>query len=1167
METNESKGDVALYAKQFKGACRVCGKIGHKAENCWDLDKKEAFLKKNKNGKGKGKSKDNITCWHCGKKGHYSNECKNKKKDKKEDSTTDDDNADVVLMAKENLKCEIGEKNLWIADSGATSHMVNSMQGLTNVKSVSERKVAIGDGTFMNIDKVGDWQGWIVKEDGSKVAIKIQDVVLVKGLKCNLFSITAMLNKGWKLQGDKNGVKIKKGSVMMVFDKVIKSTNGYLLGKLMVPRDESATTEVSMIANDAKTLHDRLGHPGRAILKETMEKMGFAAKIDDFDCESCKVAKAKQMNLNKVNEKRSTTVCERLGIDISSVKVGNTRMKRFWLFVVDEATGMKWSFFLKKKSDQVDVLVDHVKDLQKAGKKVKFIRCDNAGENYKFEDAAKKEKLGLEFEFTARNTPQQNGQVERAFAATYGRMRAMMHEAGIHGDERKKYWVEAAATATKVGNLLVNDRKSKCAHEKVYGTMPKFARHLRTFGEHGVMTKASGKIQNKLEDRGIKVRFVGYARNHAGNVYRMMDPVTQKVYITRDVTWLSGSNEEKEVQVVEDDDVVVIGPSDGEEEADGVQNSRVDGNGNENDMEKEPAMETVEPPKKIPRELLRLQDHNNPGRLELEGSELCFLVSDDDPEKQVVRPPLTFREAWDHEDPHERKLWREAIREEFHQMILKGVWRKKGVKGLPDGRIGIGTKWVFALKKDGRHRARLVAKGYDQVAGIDFFFNFAPVMTDVTLRVLLCLWISNEWYAIQGDVKTAFLNGELEEEIYIEIPDGYMEYLKESKEKIEGDHLKLEKALYGLVQAARAWWRKFTTHLIKVRGFEQFGNDGCLFVKRNGAEMVILGLYVDDFLLLGEKENVQRELDELKSAFEITCGEVEEFIGCVIEKYGDRIMLSQPDIIERLMRKFEHHLSGKQFKTPAAGGSRVMRPTVEIEKLGRELQQEYRSGVGSLLYLVKQTRPDISNQTRELSKVMDGASKEHWKMLLRTISYIRDTKGYKLEMKPNKTGQFKWEIKAFSDSDYAGDSDGRKSVSGYVIFLNGMPVAWRSKQQRSVTLSSTEAEYVAVSEVMTEILFIREILEFLGVEIDFPILVHVDNIGAIYLAQQAGTSIRTKHVDTRYHFVREYIEDGVVKVIFVKSEDNDADLMTKNLADEKFQKHSEKLMKLDMMKK
>ena len=190
---------------------------------------------------------------------------------------------------------------------------------------------------------------------------------------------------------------------------------------------------------------------------------------------------------------------------------------------------------------------------------------------------------------------------------------------------------------------------------------------------------------------------------------------------------------------------------------------------------------------------------------------------------------------------------------------------------------------------------------------------------------------------------------------------------------------------------------------------------------------------------------------------------------------------------------------------------------------------------------------------------MDGATKAHMKMLKRVIKFVIDTKERKLILKPRKELN-KWEIKGYSDSDFAGDTDGRKSISGYVIYLQGCPISWRSKGQKSVSLSSTEAEYMAVSEIATEILFIRSMLEFLGVTVELPIEVNVDNIGAIYLSKSATSSNRTRHIDTRYHFVREYIENGILKIVFVKSEDNDADIMTKNLCIRLYDKHRRAIM-------
>jgi hypothetical protein len=208
----------------------------------------------------------------------------------------------------------------------------------------------------------------------------------------------------------------------------------------------------------------------------------------------------------------------------------------------------------------------------------------------------------------------------------------------------------------------------------------------------------------------------------------------------------------------------------------------------------------------------------------------------------------------------------------------------------------------------------------------------------------------------------------------------------------------------------------------------------------------------------------------------------------------------------------------KDYETPASTGYRVIRCQTEEEKLTESDQTLFRSGVGSLLYLLKHSRPDLSNCIRELTKVMDAANKAHLKALYRVVKYVKQTQSMQLQMQP-MTAHGKWTLEAFSDSDFAGDTDTRRSISGFIIYFCGCPVAWRSRGQKNVTLSSTEAEYVAVSEVTQEIMHIVGVLKFLKVEIQFPITVNVDNIGAIYLSQTAMTGNRTKHIDTRYHFV------------------------------------------------
>jgi hypothetical protein len=212
-----------------------------------------------------------------------------------------------------------------------------------------------------------------------------------------------------------------------------------------------------------------------------------------------------------------------------------------------------------------------------------------------------------------------------------------------------------------------------------------------------------------------------------------------------------------------------------------------------------------------------------------------------------------------------------------------------------------------------------------------------------------------------------------------------------------------------------------------------------------------------------------------------------------------------------------------------------------------------------LLYLIKHSRPDIANAVRELSKVADGATMANFKALLRCIKYVIDTKTKALKMNPtlNKDGFY---LEGISDSEYAGDANTRISVYGYFLYFCGAPIAWKSKSGKSVTLSSTEAEYYATSEVAKEVLFAKQILEAIGISITYPIIIKCDNVGAIYLSNNHSMSQRTKHIDTRRHFVREYVEDEILKIVFVPTKENEADILTKNTAEADFATHTPKMI-------
>jgi Reverse transcriptase (RNA-dependent DNA polymerase) len=401
----------------------------------------------------------------------------------------------------------------------------------------------------------------------------------------------------------------------------------------------------------------------------------------------------------------------------------------------------------------------------------------------------------------------------------------------------------------------------------------------------------------------------------------------------------------------------------------------------------------------------------------------------------------------------------------------------------------------------------------------------------------------------------------LDEPVYLKIPQGLQYFVSDLNPKV--DCLLLNKAIYGLVQAARQWWRKFITMLVNEFRFTRSQADACVLIRTDSSGTIMLCIYVDDALMVGDQAAINKTVEQLRS--KVTLKEVgclAEYVGCTIIREGtnNKLWMCQPNLIVKMERIFEKHVSFRQtYKTPAAPGEIISKPTDDTEKVDGEMQRLYRSGVGMLLYLIKFSRPEISNAVREIAKVMDGPTQAHMKSLFRLVKYVIDTKHFGLVMMPEKPKiENTWELQAFCDSDYAGDRDGRKSISGFIIYVQGCPISWKSKGQKAVTLSSSEAEYVAISEVCAEIMFLKQILEFLKIQVTLPIIVRVDNVGAIYLAHNAVSGPRMKHVDIRYHFVRDYIEEGVIKIIFVKSEENDSDIYTKNLGDELFKKHSKK---------
>ena len=1207
---------------------------------------------------------------------------------------------DIASLAKNNIKNKTMyySEDIYIGDSGASCHMVHSDKGMYDATTIKE-KITIGNGQSIEALKIGKKRGMIKNDDGTIMNVVLTNVKYVPDLApYNLFSITQAISSGWMLGNEGKTIILKNGQSVLKFNKMLKTKSGYVGGAEILPRvdDNIAAPALSPGKGvDIMKFHDMLGHVSESMTRKTAEYYGVKL-IGNFDvCVDCAKAKARQKNVPKGNDTvHATSNGERLFMDISSIKTISYGGAKFWLLVVDDRTDYSWSYFLKRKSETKDKICELVLELKsKNGYNVLFIRCDKAGENKTAQQELKRIAPSIKFEYTAPDTPQQNGRVERKFATLYGRVRAMLNRGQLPNKIRHKLWAEAANMANHAENMSLKPTKESPSYKQFYKVDAKEIWSLRRFGEIGIAKKGPD-IQSKIANPGIAVMYLGHASEHGQEVYRLLNLDTKRVVMSRDVRWLDQnytnyrksqglwdpndeddpddvSDEEYEENVVED---AIYKPTrmTTETNNDTTPTQTVTWS----DMARRPATrsatragvvtlestgQTQRPNAKLIRQLASLSGtgiYKNPEAEkvldeaeqqaqglneqlvrasvveELEdaqsGRDKASIVMDetmdqlfgdfalfvretmmkeqdiemedtppmDDNEEKLLKEvnnskqhlidlldetiqndkklkesdrliklkhiisklkediPENFQQAYNHPDEKIRAKWREGIKKEFHDMIKRGVWRNVNRKDVPSGRRCIKNRWVFEIKRNGIFRSRLVACGYSQIPGVDFTESYAPVINDVTWRMLIIAKMVWNLQAKIVDVETAFLHGDLDEEIYMEAPEG----LGLDKDK---ECVLLKKSIYGLVQAARMYFLKFMK-VLRIIGFVGGNADPCMMVRRNNNGICFIAIWVDDSLLIGHEATILQTIEDLKAhGFGLKIeGELDDYLSCEITFAKDNKMgwIHQPHLIKKIEKKFGPMVKGLQvYKTPGTPGGSILRNPVT--KVDAQQQKIYRSGVGMLLYLVKHSRPDIANAVRELSKALDGTSAASYKELMRVLKYVIDTKRLSLKMKPiydeNETA---WTLVAFSDSDYAGDSETRVSIAGFILYLMGVPISWKSKGQKGVTLSSSEAEFVALSEAAKEIKFVFQVLQSMGVKVTLPIVVRVDNVGAIFIGTNVTVSQRSKHIDVRYHFVREYIQDGFLRIIFVRTKDNDADIFTKNLSGDLHHRHASKMV-------
>ena len=509
----------------------------------------------------------------------------------------------------------------------------------------------------------------------------------------------------------------------------------------------------------------------------------------------------------------------------------------------------------------------------------------------------------------------------------------------------------------------------------------------------------------------------------------------------------------------------------------------------------------------------------------LNSENLCFTT-----QLNKISEPKSFCEA------SKSPYWIDAMNDEMEALNKNDTYE---ITELPPGRKAIGNKWVWKIKfksngEVDRYKARLVVKGCNQKEGVDFDETFSPVVKMVTIRCLLAVAIHNSWPVFQLDVNNAFLYGDLEETVYMKLPEGYFS-------KDDTRVCRLKKSLYGLKQAPRQWNAKLTATLIE-NGFSQSKSDYSLFTKSDNGVFLALLVYVDDIIITGNSvTEIERFKIFLNTKFMIKdLGKLKYFLGIEVNDIENGICLNQRKYCLDLLSEYGM-LACKPAKTPLQSKLVLTNEPTDDDPILDNIT-DYQKLMGKLIYLTH-TRPDISYVVHCLSQFMHCPLKSHLRIAFKILRYLKGSPGMGIQI--NKDSGMS--LEAYSDADWAKCIITRRSVTGYCVFLNNNLVSWKSKKQSTLSKSSTEAEYRALASVTSEVIWILKVLKDLNLEKFLPVPLHCDSNSAIKVAANPVFHERTKHLEIDLHFVREKILKGVVKTVKVDSANQIADILTKGL--------------------
>ena len=1135
----------------------------------------------------RNKNRSTVKCHHCGKIGHIKKDCFHFKK-----TFTNDHNADsskqaqmvtadqptgFAFMMRRCMSSSSSTGASFILDSGASDHIVNSKDMFTSYIDLQppvQIAVAKKDEYIYATAK-----GIVKLLSCSDEMITLENVLYSDAIPQNLMSVKRMTDAGLTIEFNSDGIKVINNGKLII--QGVCEYNVPIINLKICPM-----AYATFKANNYQLWHERLGHISKGKFLEIKRSRMFDdidilknIQIDNKLCEACINGKQSKLPFNKFKNK--DYIKRPLFIIHSDVCGPITPPtidgKNYYVIFVDQFTHYCVTYLVTYKSDVFTMFKDFVsKSEAHFNFKVVNFYIDNGREYLSNEMREYCTDKGISYHLTVPHTPQLNGVSERMIRTITEKARAMVHGAKLN----KEFWGEAVLTAT----FLINRSSSralknnaKTPFEMWHNRKP----NLKYFKVFGSTIYVHNKIRKrKFDEKSVKGIFVGYKANG----YKIWNAECRKFIVARDVivdeiNMLTYKNEIKNTDFRNNSTEELSNIEFQNESMKSLkENSLNESKGGDKNNFLNDSMEELSNIK-IQNESMKQVHFPNDSLQSLEekslneskgGDENNFLndsteelsneLSDYACEsrrseriKSGVQMPVRYLNncimnahvffnnipnSFDEiQNSKDKEKWHQAIKEELDSHTYNKTWT---IEPKPTGKNIVDCRWVFTIKhnesgKPIRYKARLVARGFSQKYLTDYDETFAPVARISSFRLVLS--ISNQFglKVHHMDVKTAFLNGILKEEIYMVIPQG----LSHGSDKV----CKLNKAIYGLKQAARCWFEVFDRTLKQI-GFTNSTADRCIYIldKGNILKNIYLLLYVDDLVIATQKIETMTKLKEyLKSKFRMTdLLDIKHFIGIKIDMQTDKIELSQTAYIQNVLKQFNME-DCKPVSTPLPS-------KLDFKALASEEKYDApcRNLIGCLMYIMLCTRPDLCTSISILSRYTNNNNKELWQCLKRVLRYLKGTLDLKLTYV--KSSDCDNIIIGYVDSDWAGSETDRKSTTGYLFkAFESCLICWNTKKQNSVAASSTEAEYMALFEAVREVLWLKTLIISLKIELNNPIKILEDNQGCISIANNPTCHKRSKHIDIKYHFSREQVENKLINIEYISTEKQLADIMTKPL--------------------